>query len=326
MPYRYVRRTAVFATCALVILLTARTGAAGVQPAAIQDNQQVSVAGLLATLGDYVTKFEREFSSAVTEERYVQLIRPLDGPPTWPPREQAIEWHDGKDYPRTGIVSERRQLLSDVLLVHTAQGWIGYRDVAEVDGRAVRRRGDRVANLFLSREANRNDQLRRIAQESARYNIGGFNRTLNIPTLLLYFMRARNHSRFIFTSAGREQLGEHSTHVIRYEEHQRPTLITNQSGDDVPISGRLWIDADSGDVVQTEINFVSGERHASRRGLLVTRYRRDPRFAVLIPDYMWEWYEGGVANVFGPAIKAVEGLARYTNYRKFAVSTTEISR
>ncbi len=321
----YARRQVVPAACAVAVLLSMSTAAGHLEPAK-QDLDQVSAGTLLAKLGEYVAKFEREFSSAVAEERYVQLIRPMDGLPSWPPREQALEWHDGKDYPKTGIVSERRQLLSDVLLVHTAQGWIGYRDVAEVDGRAVRQRGDRVANLFLSREANRNDQLRRIARESARYNIGGFNRTLNIPTLLLYFMRARNHSRFNFTSAGREQLGEQSTDVIRYEEHQRPTLITNQSGDDVPISGRLWIDADSGEVVQTEINFVSGERYASRRGMLVTRYRRDPRFAVLIPDYMWEWYEGGVLNVFGPAIKAVEGLARYTNYRKFAVSTTEISR
>ncbi|HEX6048298.1 MAG TPA: hypothetical protein VFZ21_03490 [Gemmatimonadaceae bacterium] len=321
----------------VVMLTTARTGASGAQPAAIQDDQQVSVAGLLAQLGEYVRKFEREFS-AVAEERYVQLIRPLEGPPSWPPHERALEWHDGSEYPRTGLVVDRRQLRSDVLLVQTSQGWIGYRDVAEVDGRTVGRRRDRVEQLFLSRGRDRDDQLRRVAEESARYNIGGFRRTVNIPTLPLYFMQARNHSRFTFRIAGREQLGDRSPYVVSYEEHERPTLIGSRAGDDVPIAGRLWIDAGTAEVVQTEIRFVSGEGRASRRGTLVTRYRQDPRFTVLVPDYMWEWYDGGVANldvgisatsdVFGSVSKrtVVEGLARYTNYRKFSVSTSEIPR
>jgi hypothetical protein len=252
----------------------------------------------------------------------------MTGRPSWPPQEPAIEWNDRGAYPRRGVIVDRRQLLSDVLLVQTPQGWIGYRDVAEVDGRAVRRRGDRVAELFLSREKDRADQLRRVAEESARYNIGGFVRTLNIPTLPLYFMQARNHSRFTFRMAGREQLGDRSPYVISYEEQGRPTLIGSRAGDDVPISGRLWIDAATGEVVQTEIRFVSGERQAARQGTLVTRYRQDARFEVLVPDYMWEWYEGRVANVFGSAFRrtVVEGLARYTSYRKFGVSTTEISR
>jgi hypothetical protein len=330
------RRTTLFLICAVALLLYGATGAAKHLKVLEASDQAPPL--LLARLGEYVAKFEREFSSAVAEERYVQLIRPMDRQPSWPPRERALDWHDGRDFPRTGIVVDRRQLLSDVLLVHTPQGWIGYRDVAEVDGRAVRGRGDRVAQLFLSRDVDRDDQLRRIAAESARYNIGGFTRTLNIPTLVLYFMQARNHPRFIFTSAGREQLDDRSTQVIAYEEHARPTLIGNRGGDDVPISGRLWIDAATGEVVQSEISFVSGERRAARRGTLVTRYRQDPRFPVLIPEYMWEWYDGGVANldvgipatsnVFGSVFKrtVVEGLARYTNYRKFGVSTTEISR
>jgi len=328
MLYHNAARKALLATCAVAILLSMGAAATSREPGATQGGEQVSAAALIARLGEYVAKFEREFSSAVAEERYVQLIRPMDGPPSWPPREQALEWHDGSDYPRTGVVVDRRQLLSDLLLVQTPQGWIGYRDVAEVDGGAVGRRRDRVAQLFLSRETDRDDQLRRIAEESARYNIGGFTRTLNIPTLPLYFMQARNHSRFTFRSAGREQLGDRSPYVISYEEDGRPTLIGSRAGDDVPISGRLWIDAGTGEVVQTEISFVSGERRAARRGTLVTRYRRDSRFTVLVPDYMWEWYDGEIANVFGSAFRrtVVEGLARYTNYRKFGVSTTEISR
>ena len=287
-------------------------------------------AAMLARLGDYIERFEKEFSSAVAEERYVQLIRPLRGSPRWPSDERALEWQDGNwtDYSRTGPIVQRRQLLSDVLLVHTPEGWLGYRDVATVDGRAVRQRTERVSKLFLSRDATRSDQLRRIAGESARYNIGGFTRTLNLPTLPLYFLRARNHPRFAFTSAGREQLDGVPADVIRYEERQRPTLIGSRAGEDVPISGRLWIDPATGEVVQTEIRVVAGESRTERRGTLVTRYRRNPSFKILIPDFMWEWYDAGGAAVGGSVVTytIVEGLARYTNFRKFGVTTGESSR
>lgn len=62
-----------------------------------------------------------------------------------------LEWHDGDNYPTTGVIVERRQLLSDALLVHTPQGWVGYRDVAEVDGRSVRRGANECRSSF-SRE------------------------------------------------------------------------------------------------------------------------------------------------------------------------------
>ena len=274
---------------------------------------------LLARLGDYVERFEREFSTTVAEERYVQLIRPLRGTPSWPSDERALEWHDGDNYPRSGLIAQRRQLLSDVLLVSTPQGWLGYRDVAESDGGAVRNRGERVSRLFLSREASRTDQLRRISEESARYNIGGFKRTLNIPTLPLSFMHSRHHARFTFTAGGHEELDGVATDVIRYEEHHRPSLIGTREGVDVPASGRIWIDSTLGAVVRTEIHILIG----GRRGTLVTNYRRDARFEVLIPDYMWEWYDAGAGHVGGSVITrvVVECLARYTNYRKFSVST-----
>ena len=68
---------------------------------------------------------------------------------------------------------------------------------------------------------------------------------------------------------------------------------------------------------------LAGERRDERRGTLLTRYRKDPRFPVLIPDYMWEWYDSGVSRVGGAVATytVVEGLARYTIYRKFDVVT-----
>ena len=88
----------------------------------------------------------------------------------------------------------------------------------------------------------------------------------------------------------------------------------------MPIAGRVWLDADTGAVVQTEIRVIG-----DRRALLLTRYREEPGFGVLVPDFMWEWYDAAevvaVASLATPAV--VECLARYTNYRQFTVSTGE---
>lgn len=128
---------------------------------AIQDDR-VALNGLLVSLGGYASPFEREFSSAVAEERYVQLIRTMRGRPSWPPDERALEWHPTfSGYPLSSVIGDRRQLLSDVLLTHTPQGWIGYRDVAAVDGRRVRGRGDRVSRLFLSTASSARSPSRR---------------------------------------------------------------------------------------------------------------------------------------------------------------------
>ena len=296
--------------CVIGSLLT------GVAPTGVAGGSDVQLARLITALGEYVVRFEGEFSSAVAEERYVQVVRPVRGTPVWPSDERALEWHDGAGaYPRTGDVFDRRQLLSDVLLVQTRAGWLGYRDVAEVDGEAVRRREDRVTALFLSSGADRDRQLGRIMQESARYNLGAFRRTLNIPTVALSFLHTQHHARYTFSGGVRERLGGQDTSVVRFEEHRRPTLIGTPEGDDVPLAGRIWIDLTSHAVVQTEIALLIGDRRAT----LLTRYRREPGFDVLVPDYMWEFYD---AEKFR-SDTVVECLARYGHYRRFAVTTEQ---
>lgn len=277
----------------------------------------------LAGLSAYIESFEREFSSAVAEERYVQIVRPWRGNPRSPTDEKALEWTEPGQKPNSsGPIVARRLLLSDVLLVQVpGERWLGYRDVAEVDGRAIRDRTDRVRDLFLSKAADRDGQLRRVADESARYNLGDFKRNLNLPTLSLFFMHSRNRARFDFEEAGEQKIDGAHLQVIRYRERQRPTLIGTSSGRDVPVEGRLWIDPSVGHVVQTELRF---EPLSERRATIVVRCRRQEPFEVLVPDYMWEWYEGG--DVDGRVMTdrtLVECLARYTNYRQFRVETRE---
>jgi VWFA-related protein len=291
-----------------------------------------SIQNLVWGLGAYVERFEREFSSAVAEERYVQLVRPWRGNPESPAGELALEWADRtEDLKSSGPIIVRRQLLSDLLLVQLpGKQWMGYRDVAVVDGRAVRDRADRVKDLFLSPKSDSAAQLRRVADESARWNLGDFKRNLNLPTLALAFMHQRHQRRFEFTPAGAQVLDGAPTRIVGFRETMRPTLVGTSSGEDVPLSGRMWIDERTGQVVQSELRLDRtatkgiGSAGGGRRSSIVTRFRPVEGFKVLVPDYMWEWYEGGDAPGRIMSDKTlVECLARYTNYRRFSVTTAE---
>ena len=60
-------------------------------------------------------------------------------------------------------------LRSDVLVIaNQATGWVVFRDVFEVDGKAQRDRDERLMKLFLKPDADTFRQAQRIAEESAR--------------------------------------------------------------------------------------------------------------------------------------------------------------
>src|SRR5262249_34385341 len=160
----------------------------------------------------------------VAEERYVQDITRVNVLPGRFPAEA------------------HRELRSDVLLVQPAgtDRYVEFRDVFEVDGRPVRDRQDRLTALFLDRTASADAQIQRINQESARYNIGAIERTINTPTLPLTFLLPHNQPRFRFSRGSRNAPAmarapgaAAAAWVIDYEEVQRPTLIRTTGGLDL---------------------------------------------------------------------------------------------
>jgi hypothetical protein len=285
----------------------------------------VDISSLTATLANYAARFEQEFSAFVAEERYVQVIHPWRGNPRGPDAEPSLAWRDLQDAapPKTGgpIIS-RRQLLSDVLLVQLTEGqWLGYRDVAVVDGKPVRDRTDRVRELFVSKSASRDAQLREIAEESSRYNLGDVRRNMNVPTLTLGFMRENDQWRFKFKRQKDETVADRATRVLSFKEDARPTLIGTRSGRDIPLDGRIWIDASSGQVLRTELRF---DRGSESRVYVRTDYGPTPNSEVPVPIRMWEWYEGGnqIGRIGGDKT-VIQGLATYSNFRRFQVTTSE---
>lgn len=313
------------------VLAAAPTPAAAPEPApadepAIEEYAPgTDMESLQAALALSAERFEEAAAAVVAEERYVQIVHPWRGTPKGPDGEPALQWTEPGERVKGGPTIARRQLLSDMLLVQVKTAdWMGYRDVAVVDGQAVRNREERVRSLFLSGTPDSLMHLRRIADESARYNLGDFRRTMNLPTVALSFMRKRDQPRFQFKRLKDETLDGRPARVLGYTEKARPTLIQTPDGGYVPIYGRVWLDAEKGHVLRTELRF---DRGGERRSLLRVDYRLEPTVALFVPVRMWEWHEG--ADQFGRIGSdktLVQALATYGGFRRFRVETSEVPK
>jgi len=275
-------------TAAVIGLLVARTPA-----------QTPTAETGLARAAEYTTRFVETFSNLVATERYVQDVRPANA---------ALRL---RSKPAPG---SHRELRSDFLLLNVGGPleWRPYRDVYLVNGKPVRDRDDRLTRLFTEPAATRLEQAARIAQESARHNIGLATRTANTPVLSLLFLQEHVQDRFEFKIVQRNTGADKRDVVVEYREDFRPTIIrgTRSTEDiDLPASGRFWIAADTGRVSRTMLT-VSSDR---MRTELTTTYRDDPRFGIAVPTEMRETLE------FDRIL--VTGTATYDNFRRFAVKT-----
>lgn len=315
---------------------------------------------LAERLARYSELFERQITAVVAEERFVQIIQPWRGAPSAPEKEPALTWIEpGTKGPRTGPVIARRQLVSDVLMVQLpGRPWQSYRDVAEVDGQPVRDRTDRVQKLFLSSGADRASRFQDIAVESARYNLGELRRDLNLPTVTLWLLRRENHPRFTFKRQKDEAVDGRNCRVLAFKEKVRPTLISTRNSGDIFLYGRVWLDQENGRVRRTELRFDRPIAGAEISDLLGTRevpatakagggvppvpteFRESVSFRssirvgyggvegidILVPVQMWEWYEGVSVTTQrgrGDEFTGAQGLATYSKFRTFQVSTSE---
>jgi hypothetical protein len=208
---------AVLAVCCAT---TAARGQQAVEP---------TIDEVVQRLGAYVASYGEQASLIVAVERYTQYATTEDG-------------------------TRPRQLEAEFALVKTAGpvGWTGFRDVVKVDGDEVRDRSDRLQRV-LSDPSSSLAEARRIADESARFNIGAFVRNLNVPTTTLLFFHPDNLPRFAFKLKGRKTIDGKRTWELTFQERARPTLVMTRAGKDVPCEGTLWVVPETGQVVRTRL-------------------------------------------------------------------------
>jgi hypothetical protein len=257
-------------------------------------------------------------STVVLEERYVQILKPWSLPPRLPD-EPHLKWSDDASAVRPDVVVKmRRQTRSDMLLVQLPdQTWTAFRDTFEVNGRMRRDRDDRLRKLFLQQTEDSRRQLRRINLASADWNLGGFYRDINLPTSAVFLILPRNQRRFTFSAGAVETTDAVECRVMSFNETARPTVLRSVRGADVPLAGHACLDV-SGKVWRTRLDL---DPRYTARGVIDVTYRRDDHLEALVPEQMWEWYH--LNWEFEGAPMFVEGMARYSNLRRFTVTTSE---
>ena len=294
----------------------------------------------------------RQVASGLRITVLVALAVLLVGPPAPVPKLQAQEpplatvlarmtsYVDGLHERLVGVVMEeeyeqrvaggftdrgpgRVTLRSDYLLVRI-EGSVrpyGFRDVFEVNGRAVRDREERLTQLFLSPTVTMNRQIEGILRDSARYNIGDVQRTTNTPTLPLLFVTSAYRPRFEF-----ERVDESSPQldmeapedapgvwVIGYREASPGTVIRRRGGADMPAEGRYWVEPETGRVLLTEL-LLTADRVNS---IITTRYAENETMGHSVPVEMRERYINWTRR------QRVNGTAVYSRFRRFQVRVEE---
>ena len=278
-----VRRLAVFTACCAGVFVPL----AAAQPEG---------AGVLPRIHAYVERFQRELPSIVAEEHYVQVATS-----TTRARRRSVE----------------RVLRSDVLMITVPGtiGWVSFRDVFEVDGQRIRDREDRLLDLLRSPDANAMAQARRLAAESARYNLGRVHRTTNLPDSALVYLQAASASRMKFDAPrASAPVDGAETVVIRFRETGRPSIVTARRGSNVPASGQVWAHAATGAIVKTEFRLSD----VWSDGVFVVEFAVDEQSGLRFPAKMTERYT--------TPSEEVRATAQYSNVRRFNVSTNETLR
>jgi hypothetical protein len=268
----------------------------------------------LARAATFVERYAARTSGLVIEESYVQDV-------------QQVNRFGFRVNQRSGAT--HRELKADLLLVRVpgTDAWMQFRDVFEVDGRKLRDRTDRLQKLFLQPSKNTQAQADKIVKESARYNIGDVERTINIPMLGLTVLDRSAQSGFEFKlddtrDANADIFAVPKTAdfavpagaiAVAFRETAIQTMVKTPQGKNLAAKGRFWFDAASGNVLMTELRIEEWTLAAA----VHVAYRQLGDIDLPMPAAMHEMYENRLNN------RRVEGTARYSNPRQFNVNVDE---
>jgi hypothetical protein len=250
--------------------------------------QDADPAPVLEAAANYIASYERDVTAVVAEEDYHQRIL--------------------QD-------ASSRRLKSDILFIADERnGWIEFRDVFEVDASPVRDRGERISRLFMQPNPNALAQARRIAQESARFNLQPrslrFNRTLNVPMTALRFLRRQNQARSQFRLQRTESTPAGELAIVRFSEQAMPRIIAVD--EDAAARGLFAIDPKTGRVARSEL-VISNRRAIA---LIKVEFAAANNLDLWMPATMTEEYKIPGASL------AIGGTATYSRFRRFNVDVS----
>ena len=283
---------------------------------AVPEERSPELTAALDAAATYLEHYEHRISAIGAEEAYHQAVSPLTGSVGSSPIQRRLSAGSDVAEPRT------RNTRANIMTISLgAQGWVAFRDVFQVDGRPVRDREERLVRLLQHVTPDSLQQARQIAAESARYNLDPdtmhIDRTINVPTTALLFLRAANQSRSSFHLGKPERVGGVDCVTLQFDERTQPRLI--RTSDDAAAHGTIWIDmANGGRVIKTEVRMQSGNQpgQSSVRSETTVTYAHVDKLDVWVPTVMDETYEVTATR------QVVTGHATYSDFREFKVTTS----
>jgi hypothetical protein len=109
--------------------------------------------------------------------------------------------------------------------------------------------------------------------------------------------------------------------AVAFTEVGRPALVWDLEGYDVPLQGRFLVEPTTGAIIESTVSAELTTCFAS----IVVRYARSTKMGLWVPTEMKERYSAvvqvGMMRQSGESL--LEGTARYSNFRRFQVSTEE---
>ena len=259
-----------------------------------------TVAQLLAAAGRYVATYESSFGAVVAEERHQQST-------------------NGPAKPQPGEPPSRRTSVGNVLMFNSGgAGWMAFRTIDVLDNAELPGPKGRLAALAADPTHERLAEIMRATQAIEWLSIGGIPRAPAIPTAALAYLRASRQPLGVFEFDGMKTVGGVRVGLLKYS--QRPAARTTDA-DDFTITGRFWIEPESGRVVQTEIAITSGTYETK----VEVQYASQPGVGFWVPVRMFEQHTidldspSGANNARGGAsTKAyADGLSTYQSFRRF---------
>lgn len=273
-----------------------------------------SLTEILLRAARFVDAYTARTTGMVLEESYVQDV-------------QQLNRFGFRVNMRSGAT--HRTLKSDLLLVRPGSDdvWMQFRDVFEVDGRSRRDRSDRLQKLFLQPSKSTAARAEDIMKESARYNIGDVERTINLPLLGLMMLDRRVQPGFQFRIDDTSDLpGDVMTLpktveftppagaiAVAFKETQVQTMVRTPQGKNLPVQGRFWFAPSTGHVVLTEVRVDDWTLAAA----VHVAYGIQNNIELPLPVAMHEIYENRLNS------RRIEGSATYSNVREFNVKVDE---
>jgi len=116
-----------------------------------------------------------------------------------------------------------------------------------------------------------------------------------------------HRDRFQFKTGDERRIEGLRARALDYSEMSGPTLVRGAGGNDLPASGTIWIEPDTGTVLESVLRTDDGALNSE----ITVTYRLEKTLELWVPDKMEEVYKS--------AGEHAEGEATYANFRRFKV-------